>query len=70
MSDYDPAERERSREVDDAPPAREAPNEDYKVFVGGISWQLDDGMLKDGENDGLPPCARGESCRPGHSHGA
>lgn len=44
-------EREYSRERDErreAPPA-EAPNEAFKVFVGGIPYSIDDGKLMDGE---------------------
>ena len=37
--DRDPPERETSQ------PA--APSEEYKIFVGGISWHMDDRELKD-----------------------
>ena len=39
--DRDPPERETSQ------PA--APSEEYKIFVGGISWHMDDRELKDSE---------------------
>ena len=38
--DRDPPERESSQ------PAA-APSEEYKIFVGGISWHMDDRELKD-----------------------
>ena len=52
MSDSErdsPRERERLDDAgapQDAPPA-EAPRQEFKAFVGGISWELDDKKLKD-----------------------
>lgn len=41
--------RERDVEMREAPPRSER-TESYKVFVGGIPWQLDDYKLKDCEH--------------------
>jgi hypothetical protein len=46
--DYNPRERSRSREPRNPEPVGEAPRDEFKAFVGGISWQLDDGKLKEG----------------------
>lgn len=34
------------RERDDGPPKRD----DFKVFVGGLSWQMKEGDLKEGKS--------------------
>lgn len=52
MSDTeDGRERERSQEpaVREDPRRDDPPAEEFKVFVGGISWQLDDYKLKESE---------------------
>ena len=58
----------RERELQDAPvldgdreaaPAREAPTQQFKCFVGGISWHLDDTKLREGARSAMsqPPAA-------------
>lgn len=56
MSDTeDGRERERSQEpAVRENPRREEPSSEFKVFVGGISWQLDDHKLKESERSCWP----------------
>ena len=53
-------DRERSRGREE-PRGEDPPREEFKVFVGGISWQLDDYKLKEG---GMRTCghARALTC--------
>ena len=54
-SDRSDAEREkdkdteRSRDNDKEREESDQPAEEYKIFVGGISWHMDDRELKDSE---------------------